>query len=883
MKKILVVILFLQTSWAFAQQNLMPIPSKMTAQQGKCRLKKDFQIALNGVFSGKLPQNATRFLRRLDQRTGIFFEQQILSKKDQNPQALFQIQSDTIGKVQLHENESYTLSISSEKIRLSAKTDIGAMRGLETLLQLLEADQEGYFFPTIEINDSPRFVWRGLMIDVARHFQPLEVIKRNIDAMAAVKLNVLHLHLTDNQGFRVETKTFPKLHELGSDGDYFTQNQIREIVDYATQRGIRVVPEFDLPAHATAWLVGYPELGSAKKDYTIERKAGIFDPVLDPTNEKVYDFLDKLFAEILPLFPDEYVHIGGDENEEGKDWKQNPDIQEFMKKNKIADNHALQAYFNQRMLKIFEKYNKKMIGWEEILHPNLPKTAVIHSWFGKKSLFEAAKQGYQTLLSNGFYIDLMHSVDEHYLNDLILPEGENLSDAQKARILGGEATMWSELVTQQTIDARIWPRMAAIAERLWSPAQVNDLKDLHRRLPIISQQLEEHGLTHIKNQDVILRNLSRGKELTPLKNLAAVCEPMKVYNRNPNGDLYTMLSPLTLFADACTADAPDARIFNGLVADFLDKNQQANHAQIKFLLEKWQKNHTSLKEIIQVSPVLKEIEELSENLSKIAVLGLHALDCKEMPDLDWYKNALVVLENARKQGGRTELQVVNAVERLVKSKCGQIPAYFTEKPVTIDANLDEWANAEWNYFTHSNWYFWKDTCQYALRWDDKNLYLAFKVSNRNLQASRKQRDEKGLHEDDGIEFLLDTDYDKTDEWKNDDLAYHVNILNAIIDDRGSLPDGNYNNSWNGKAKTAVKVFGTINNPKDRDKGYQVEVAISWKEIGKTPSEALQMGINLCVNDRDDNTQKYRYMDYMKLSVFHKPSGFVRLRLLKKQL
>src|SRR5678816_3175249 len=192
------------------------------------------------------------------------------------------------------------------------------------------------------------------MIDVARHFQTMEVLKRNLDGMAAVKMNVFHWHLSEDQGFRIESKKFPKLHQLGSDGNYFTQEQVKEIIAYARDRGIRVVPEFDIPGHSTSWLVGHPELGSAPGPYSIERRAGIFEPALDPTRDEVYKFLDTFLGEMAALFPDAYLHIGGDENE-GKQWDRNPKIQAFMKEKGIKNNHALQAYFNTRLLKILQK------------------------------------------------------------------------------------------------------------------------------------------------------------------------------------------------------------------------------------------------------------------------------------------------------------------------------------------------------------------------------------------------------------------------------------------------------------------------------------------------------------------------------------------------
>ena len=412
------------------------------------------------------------------------------------------------------------------------------------------------------------------MIDVARHFQPLHVIQRNIDAMAAVKMNVLHLHLSDDQGFRVESKTYPKLHELASDGQYFTHVEIKNIIEYADERGIRVYPEFDVPGHATSILTAYPELGSAPGPYQLQKNSGIFDPTLDPTIEETYTFLHNLFTEMASLFPDAYFHIGGDENE-GHHWDKNEKIQAYMKKHNLVDNHQLQNAFNNRILKSLTGLNKKMIGWDEILHHDLPKDAIIHSWRGIDNMSKAAKAGYSTILSNGYYIDLLKRASDHYATDP-LPEGLDLSEEQSKRILGGEATMWSELVTPFTIDSRIWPRTAAIAERLWSPAHINDVDNMYERLESISFRLEELGITHISGREAIMRNLTGGRPISALKTLVEVAEPMKGYTRNlggdyPGGQIYASYSPFTLFADAATADAPAARKFNLLVRDYLSK------------------------------------------------------------------------------------------------------------------------------------------------------------------------------------------------------------------------------------------------------------------------------------------------------------------------
>ena len=894
---------------------LMPYPAKLELKDGKYRLTKDFKISAEGLANQRLYMQATRLLRRLDRRTGTFFNQEFVTAVP-IPGADMIIKTKRAGDIKFGEDESYELNITNNKVTLTAETDLGALRGFETLLQLLDSDAEGYFFPAVEIEDRPRFPWRGLMIDVARHFQPVDVIKRNLDGMAAVKMNVLHLHLSDDQGFRIESKIYPQLHQLASDGQYFTHEDIRDIVSYAAERGIRVVPEFDVPGHATSWLVAFPQLASAPGPYApgdellpheseqagdveqrleiaqikasgtyrLERNSGIFDPTLNPILEETYEVLGTLFGEMAALFPDNYFHIGGDENE-GRHWDKNAEIQEFMKKNNIADNHALQTYFNKRLLKILAKYNKKMIGWDEILQPDLPKTAVIHSWRGQEGLAEAARNGYQTILSNGYYIDLLKPAYHHYLNDP-LPANTPLTEQQKKNVLGGEATMWSELVTPTTIDSRIWPRTAAIAERLWSPAEINDVRDMYRRLDHMSFLLEEHGLTHKKNRQVNLRNLTNGGSTKALETLVNVVEPLKGYRRNPGGTMYKTYSPFTLFADAAIADAPDARVFNQLVVDYLNGSKDVTDEEIKSWLSKWSDNHKKLLPTIEQSYVLSSIEELSANLAEIAEVGLEAMDGNVqhqnlMEQLQWYGNALEKLEQSRKPGGRTELQVVNSIEQLLKRKAAILPVYRAEKSITIDGDFSEWNDSNWNYFVPAKHFNWNDSCHFAIRWDKKNLYLAFKVQNTNLQAQARTRDQEGLHMDDGVEFLIDTDADRSTEWKDDDLAYHINVLNAIIDDRGSLANGEYNNSWNGNAKTAVKVLGTINNPEDKDTGYQVEVAISWKEIGKNPVDQLVMGINLCVNDRDDVHQQYRYYDYMNLPVFHAPAGFAKLVLIDK--
>ncbi|HET8782880.1 MAG TPA: family 20 glycosylhydrolase [Pyrinomonadaceae bacterium] len=405
------------------QIDLIPVPASVKFHPERLTVDASFKVATRGHSDDRLKGAIARFMKRLEGRTVLTLEPG-LATDDQMTQLIVHCDGPGRNVPSVAENESYRIDITRRQAILKAPTVVGAIRGLETLLQLLSADRNGYYLPGVLIEDQPRFPWRGLMIDVARHFQTMETLKRNLDAMAAVKLNVLHWHLTEDQGFRVESKKYPKLHQLGSDGNYFTHEQVKEIIAYARDRGIRVMPEFDIPGHSTSWLVGYPELGSAPGPYTIERRPGIFEPALDPTREEVYKFLDGFLSEMAALFPDEYLHIGGDENE-GKQWDRNPAIQAFMKEKGIKDNHALQAYFNTRLLKILQKNGKKMIGWDEILQPELPKDIVIHSWRGTAALAEAARKGYYGILSNGYYIDLIQPASHHYASDP-LPRGQHV-------------------------------------------------------------------------------------------------------------------------------------------------------------------------------------------------------------------------------------------------------------------------------------------------------------------------------------------------------------------------------------------------------------------------------------------------------------------------
>jgi len=502
---------------------------------------------------------------------------------------------------------------------------------LQTFLQLVSVTPDGFAVPAVSIQDQPRFPWRGLMIDSGRHFIPIEVIKRNIDGLEAVKMNVFHWHLSDNQGFRLESRKFPKLQENGSDGLYYTQEEVRDLIAYARDRGVRVVPEFDMPGHSTAWFVGYPELASGKGPYQIERKWGVFDPAMDPTNEKTYKFLNELIGEMAKLFPDQFFHIGGDEVN-GKEWDANPNIQAFMKAHEIKNNQGLQAYFSQHVQDLVVKHGKTPVGWDEILVPGVPKTIVIQSWRGADSLAAAAKMGYRGILSNGYYIDLGWSAARHYAVDPMGGAAANLTAEEKQRILGGESTMWSEYVDAENIDSRIWPRNAAIAERFWSPQGTVDVASMYRRMEAESERLEWLGLTHRSFQRKMVQRMAgpaAPSELAALDRLTEALEPVKDYTREELAATEaTSQVPLNRVVDAVQPESESSRRFSVDVDQFVAGScQDAGKAsELRRQLTMWAGNDSRLQALAQRSYLVKEASPASAALSEAAELALNALD-----------------------------------------------------------------------------------------------------------------------------------------------------------------------------------------------------------------------------------------------------------------
>ncbi|MDE3199694.1 MAG: family 20 glycosylhydrolase, partial [Acidobacteriota bacterium] len=571
-------------SYAF-RNTLMPQPSSLRVGTGSLAIAPSFTVGFNGTHDELLDHAALRMLNELEAFTGIEIAKSFA--KD-GASATLQIHVDhPAEKIQsIDEDESYTLHVDATHITLSAPTDLGALHGFQTLLQLVQQQPSGYVVPAIDIADTPRFRWRGLMIDVGRHFEPVSEILRTLDAMESVKLNVFHWHLSEDQGFRVESLKYPKLQELGSNGLYYTQAQIREVVAYAHARGIRVVPEFDMPGHSTSWFVGYPELASGPGPYKVQTVFGIHDAAMDPTRESTYKFLDGFIGEMAELFPDAYMHIGGDESN-GKQWMSNPHIRAFMKSHDIKNTAGLQVYFNQHLLKILKKYHKHMVGWDEIFTPGLPKDVVVQSWRGVDSLSKGAEQGYQGILSAPYYLDGMKTAADHYLADPI-PADTTLTPDEQKKILGGEACMWAEQINENTIDSRIWPRTAAIAERFWSPASVRNVEDMYRRLDAENLRLDAQGIRQISYPQRLQRELTGSVQAPAFQTLTAILEPVS-FGERYHLQHTNQLTPLNGLVDAVAPDPPVRHELNEAIGDLLSgaSDKSAGAAWLMNVFNSW--------------------------------------------------------------------------------------------------------------------------------------------------------------------------------------------------------------------------------------------------------------------------------------------------------
>jgi hexosaminidase len=609
-----------------SELGLMPLPSHFEAGAGSFTLQPGMHVAYAHFHNERLEAATVRMMTRLQFESGVplpHIPSQVAG--DISSAGIVIDVAGAGGAVQsLDEDESYSLTVTPQLITLKAATVVGAFHGMETLLQLVQLKENAATIAAVSIEDTPRFRWRGLMIDVSRHFEPVNQIERTLDGMAIVKLNVFHWHLSDDQGFRAESKIYPKLTSLGSNDQFYTQEQMREVVAYARARGIRVVPEFDIPGHSLSWMVGYPQLGSSKGPFHLPDVAGVHDEALDPTREGTYVFLNRFIGEMTKIFPDAYFHVGGDEVN-GEVWTSNPRIARFMKHKGFEKPSELQTYFSQRVVRIVEKHGKRPVGWDEVLVPGLPKNVMVQSWRGVDSLAAGARQGYRGILSAPYYLDGMKTNETHYLADPI-PADTTLTAEQQKLILGGEVCMWAEQLNERTIDSRIWPRTAVMAERFWSPQSDRDVVSMYRRLPRISIGLEQVGLKHITGPAMMRRSITGEVNPTALTTLAGVLEPVSFGERSEtqHTDGHT---PLDRLVDTVVPDPPSRFKIAQDVDAVVNKTADSTAAEARLTRRfmGWQEMAPSLFAEMQANPRMSDAAIRAQQLGELGKIGLQAL------------------------------------------------------------------------------------------------------------------------------------------------------------------------------------------------------------------------------------------------------------------
>ncbi|TWB34587.1 beta-N-acetylhexosaminidase [Nitrospirillum pindoramense] len=648
---------------------LMPLPASMTAGQGRLAVDGGFTVALAGPADPHLEAAARTLIQRLSAKTGQFLAGAPVmtgSAPGKGATLTLMVTGVSADIPAPKEDESYTLTVTPGGASITAATSIGINRGVATFAQLVANGPQGWAVPAVTIHDQPRFPWRGLLLDVSRHFMPIATVERTIDLMQAVKLNVLHWHLSDNQGFRVESKVFPRLHQLGSDGDFYTQDQVRQVIRYAADRGIRVVPEFDMPGHTTAWLVGYPDLASAPGPYAIERHWGVFDPALDPTRDSTYQFLDRLVGEMTALFPDPYFHIGGDEVN-GEQWKASPAVQAYMKAHGLKDTAALQALFTTRVQAIVAAHGKHAIGWDEIMDGDMPKDVVVQSWRDAESLKKAALAGHAGILSAPYYLDLNWPAGRHYAAD---PLPENLPAGLESLILGGEACAWSERLSPENLDVRLWPRAAVVAEKLWSPRDMTrDVSAMYARLETVAQDLVSAGSRHEAARTLLLTRVAGPAGLEALLPLAQTVQPLQDYRRSARRPDAVQSTPLNRLVDAVPAESAEARAFSLAVDRFLanPKDVEARAAVLRPLMA-WQQGNALLAPHVAATPLLAELAGPSAKLAALADAGIAAAEAlhtgKPMFDRAGGEKAVA---DAADAGAELDFAILPTVTRLVKA------------------------------------------------------------------------------------------------------------------------------------------------------------------------------------------------------------------------
>ena len=639
--------------------SLLPWPASVEARAGELAIREPPRVASAARCGARVERAARRIEARLARQTGL----PLPSPRPAGRPAL-DVTCGSPGEPLPHVgmDEGYTLTVSPEGARLEAAEPWGALRGLETFAQLVEPGGSSAFrVRAVRIEDRPRFPWRGLMIDASRLFVPVEALERTLEGMAAVKLNVLHWRLTGDEGFRLESRRHPELHRLGSDGLYYTQAQVAAVVAYAADRGIRVVPEVDTPGPVASWLASHPELGAGPGSERTGRDGGALGAALDPSKEEVYRFLDGLLGEVADLFPDAYLHAGVDETRRAS-WEASERLLGFRKERGLQDDRALLAYFTRRVSGIVAGHGRRLIGGEGVLEPGLPKGTVFHSRRAAGALAAGTGLGYLAIESGGFSLDRMWPASHYYASDA---PGERLPEAAGARVLGGEATVRAALPTPASLDSRLWPRAAAIAERLWSPGEVADVDDLYERLDAVGFALEWLGLEHRSGYERALQRLA-GRQHEALRTLADVVEPAEA-PEPPS------LAPQALLglAGAVPPESGVARAFGRQVEALLaDPGRPGARDAIRARLREWQGLDNRLLPLLESRELLRECVPLAAEASAVAARGLAALECVGEGKGESCRSARAA---GREPGSVCGLVVAYrpAVDRLVEAAAGR--------------------------------------------------------------------------------------------------------------------------------------------------------------------------------------------------------------------
>ncbi|GAN70923.1 hypothetical protein ASY01nite_18030 [Acetobacter syzygii] len=579
--------------------------------------------------------------------------------------------------------EGYRLDVAPSGITLTAQGPAGALHGMTSLSQLVRQELDGPVLAQAHMEDMPRFAWRGLMLDTSRHFMPLPDLLRQLDAMEMVKLNVLHIHLSDGAAFRVESKRFPRLHKIGSHGQYYTQEQIHQLVREAADRGIRVVPEFDTPGHSYAMLLAYPRYAANLPLNTTDR-AEINRAALDPTNPATPGFVSAVYAEMAALFPDPVFHIGGDEVV-ARQWTQSPHIAAYMKQHHIASVAALQADYTRRVAHALRQQGKTIMGWDEVQEADIPPDTIIESWRGPAHTAQATAAGHPTVVSGPYYLDRLLPASAYYTTDPLdtrkdaaeaqaaaqttgptppdtpttpppavadkpadapLPP---LTNEQKSHVMGAEAALWTEVVSPEMLDARLWPRTAALAERFWSPAAQCNAATLYPRLAIMEDRLDLLGLNARTNTRHMLERLAPG-QTEAASRLFSVVSPVRNYAHNHEflqirHKQTATLQPLGTPADIASPDSFEAENFNALAQAFMSGHTELR-PELERLLTLWANNNSAFEHAAAHNAALTPAMAASAQLARLARAGLAALGTAHT--LNWRENAREALNDAKR-------------------------------------------------------------------------------------------------------------------------------------------------------------------------------------------------------------------------------------------